>query len=112
MTLYLFVFLVFSFGNHIPLPTPPPNLSDKHVFNKRDKKPDGKENIYIGRPGRFQNPYTVNQYGRSKAIALFEIYLIKSGLINDISVLKDKNLICSCSPSPCHGDVIAKYLYQ
>ena len=100
------------------LSPPPPHplffyISDPHVFHISQKKPDGKENIDIRRPSKFGNPYTVREYGRSKAIILFEINFIKEGLYKDkdFQGLKNKNLICSCRPRQCHGDVIAKYLY-
>ena len=28
------------------------------------------------------------------------------GLLEEIRKLKGKNLVCFCSPKPCHGDVI------
>ena len=98
-------------------PPPPPPLFclfylDPHVYNIKDRKPDGEENIFIGRPSYFQNRYRVLEYGRGRAIALFEIELIKSGKIHEIEILRNKNLICFCSPECCHGDVIAKYLYK
>lgn len=58
------------------------------------------------------NPYTVEEYGEH-AIPLFKAYfinLIKDSKItrNHLEVLRGQRLGCSCSPKPCHGDIIAK----
>ena len=72
-----------------------------------------KENydVYIGRPGKWGNPYTLDNYTREEAIELYRKYLwsqIKSGkiTIDDLKQLQGKTLGCWCSPLPCHGEVI------
>ena len=87
---------------------PPSPLSDPQVFNIATRKPDGSDNIFIGRPSTFGNIFTVSEYGREKAIELFEDYLFNSGLIEQIGQLKGKNLICFCKPKKCHGDILLK----
>ena len=87
-------------------------LSDPHVVNVSSFRPNGKDIIYIGRPTKFSNPYKASIYGRKLAIILFEDYLFHSGLINDVYLLKDKLMACHCSPLACHGDILAKYIYN
>ena len=73
---------------------------------------DGKDGIFIGRPTKWGNPYRVKDYGRTRAIELYESYLLNSKLLNDIDELKDKRLICFCYPLQCHGDVLLKFIYN
>jgi hypothetical protein len=91
-----------------PLPLP----SDPHVLNIRHYKPNGNDTVYIGRPSKWGNPYTVEKYGRTQAIQLYEQHLISSKLVKQVSKLRNKILLCYCSPKPCHGDVLAKYIYN
>ena len=77
----------------------------------RNKK-ETKEGIDIGRPTKWGNPYRVQEYGRKKAVELYEEHLMKSRLIEDIEELRGKVLLCSCAPLECHGEVLIKLLYQ
>lgn len=77
--------------------------------------------MYIGRRGHgkdgyFGNPfYLSNESERAKILLQYKQYFYHR-IKNDaefklrISELKDKILGCFCSPKPCHGDIIAKYL--
>ena len=69
-----------------------------------------KDAVYIGRPSRWGNPYRLSKYSRSEAIRLFEIHLVNSGLIEQIHILKNKQLVCFCHPKACHGEVLLKYI--
>jgi hypothetical protein len=77
-----------------------------------------KGDVYIGRynedygKSKWHNPFHITFYTtRDNAIALYEKYLIGTGLINDIYQLKDANRLgCWCKPLPCHGDVLKKYI--
>ena len=79
------------------------------VYNKRhNNAPKGA--VYIGRPSFYGNPFTVEKYGRDRAIALYEealraepraIALIKKEL-------HGKDLVCWCAPLRCHGDILLK----
>jgi hypothetical protein len=76
------------------------------VYNRRhdDVPPDA---VYVGRPGKWGNPYVVGQDDtREQVIEMYRSYLTASGLINDISELAGKDLTCWCAPWPCHGDVL------
>ena len=70
-----------------PPTPPPPTFSDPKVFNIATHKPDGADYIFIGRPSIFGNPFTVSEYGRKKAIELFEKHLFSSRLIDQIHLL-------------------------
>lgn len=65
---------------------------------------------YIGRPSRFGNPYSLEEYGREEAVAKYEDYARKnSKLLEWIRLLpEDAVLGCWCFPRLCHGDVIMK----
>lgn len=85
--------------------------------------------VYIGRPGKgqsglFGNPVVIGQscpickevHGdRGATLPCYEQYLLNR-LANDTSFaeafwkLKNKTLVCFCSPLPCHGNVMAKVL--
>lgn len=70
---------------------------------------------YIGRPGKWGNPFTVEIYGRGVCIDMFEDWLIQR-LINgeitedELLELDGKTLGCWCKPRPCHGDVYVKII--
>lgn len=70
-----------------------------------------KYDVYIGRPGRWGNPYTIGKDGdRDEVIAKFETYLLgRPDLLRDLPSLKDKRLGCWCSPNRCHGDILELY---
>ncbi|MDD5151879.1 MAG: DUF4326 domain-containing protein [Flavobacterium sp.] len=84
------------------------------VYNKRDYYPF--DAVYCGRGSDFGNPYshknnTQAKYKvktRGEAIALFKHDLIRNQplLAKVKTELKGKNLLCYCSPYPCHCDVL------
>jgi hypothetical protein len=73
--------------------------------------------VYIGRGrgecGRWGNPFRIGPDGtREQVIAKYRAWLwgeIASGAIalEDLAALSGKVLGCWCSPSPCHGEVLA-----
>ena len=67
----------------------------------------GPYDVYIGRGGKWGNPFPEKQYGRYGCIVEYEKYLKKSPLINDLAELKGKTLGCYCAPKACHGHVLA-----
>ncbi len=79
----------------------------KYVVHCKKEKYD----VYIGRPGRWRNPYTIGEDGsREEVIQKFREYGIATGL--DIAAkreLKDKVLGCWCAPQSCHGDVLVEW---
>lgn len=62
---------------------------------------------YIGRGTIFGNPFILNRSGtRDVVINKFREYALNNPtLLYEISNI-DKDLVCHCSPSKCHGDVI------
>lgn len=99
------------------------------VVNRHRHKGDWPpHHFYIGRPGRiareevargaidatlFGNPFTLREHG-NKALELYKRHLWNS--IRDfpenlqalLCLPPDAVLVCSCSPKPCHGEVVAR----
>lgn len=84
------------------------------VVNKRRHKPTP-EDVYIGRPSKFGNPFAIGQDGdRAAVIAKYEEWLrgeIEGNRItrDDLASLRGKCLVCWCAPAACHGDVLKRY---
>lgn len=79
------------------------------VLNKhRDGIPKGA--VYIGRPSKWGNPFTMSEYGSNEAVVKkFREYLWRNKeLMAQLPELYDKDLVCFCSPKACHGDVLLK----
>ena len=76
------------------------------VVNKRKEPFD----IYIGRPGKWGNPFVMSgSTTREIAIQKYrEWILTQPQLLADIGSLKGKRLGCYCKPLACHGDVLAE----
>lgn len=81
------------------------------VYNKRSLNiPPGA--VYVGRPTRWGNPFTVQKYGRGHALKLYNQWIQSpeaAGLREEIvRELAGKDLICWCAPQPCHADTLIK----
>lgn len=78
------------------------------VLNKKtDFIPE--DAVYIGRPSIFGNPFVIGVDGnRNEVIEKYRRHIaLNIGLRKQIMTeLKDKDLVCWCSPKPCHGDVL------
>ena len=78
------------------------------VLNKRTDviPPDA---VYVGRPSKWGNPYTIESYRtRRMAILFYKMRLtvqVAEGNL-DLSELSGKDLVCWCAPLPCHADVL------
>lgn len=78
--------------------------------------------VYIGRAwGKFQtsawaNPYHISRgLDRDAACDLYEEYIeakLASGELNITDLIHAKRLGCWCSPERCHGDYLAKKIYD
>ena len=69
--------------------------------------------VYIGRPTKWGNPYTIGTHGtREEVIALYEVWIRKSSLMADLPELEGKVLGCWCAPRACHGDVLLKLIKE
>lgn len=77
------------------------------VHCKKDKY-----DVYIGRPSKWGNPFTIGTDGtREQVIELYREWIINGDgkhLLDDLDELKGKRLACWCSPKACHGDILAE----
>lgn len=70
-------------------------------------------NVYIGRGTPLGNPFTKAEHGE-RALELYRVHLWAAIQRRDPEILKALALapgtfiVCSCRPSPCHGDVVAE----
>ena len=72
------------------------------------------DSIYIGRPSRFGNPFIIGKDGnRAEVLAKYENFIRNDKqLLEDIKLLKGKDLVCWCSPKKCHGNIIIAILEE
>lgn len=70
--------------------------------------------IYIGRPSKWGNPYTIGKDGtREEVIDKYRRYILSNNkLLADLHELKDKTLGCWCKPKACHGDVLVELIEE
>jgi len=66
--------------------------------------------IYIGRPSKWGNPFSIGIDGtRKEVIEKYEKYILgNKELMNNLHELEGKVLGCWCKPKACHGDVLIK----
>lgn len=77
------------------------------VVNKHHKVPFS---VYIGRGSEWGNPYPIENGNRQEVIRLYEDYLRgNKKLLAKVGSLHGETLGCFCSPSVCHGDVLAAF---
>ncbi len=75
-------------------------------YSLQSASPNGLEVVYVGRPGKWGNPYKVsNVLSPSQAVELYRLWLAEKK--PDFSELKGKNLACFCREGElCHADVL------
>ena len=77
------------------------------VLNKRTDKipPDA---VYVGRPTKWGNPFVIGEDGnREEVVGRYEYWIERQlQLMDELPELKGKDLVCWCSPLPCHADVL------
>lgn len=68
--------------------------------------------IYIGRPSKWGNPFTIGKDGSRKEVCQkYKNYILENEeLLNDLDELEGKPLGCWCSPKLCHGDILIELL--
>lgn len=68
------------------------------------------DEVYIGRPSKWGNPFIIGKDGtRAEVIEKYEHYIRKNKkLMEDLWELKGKNLVCFCAPLACHGDILLR----
>lgn len=66
--------------------------------------------VYIGRPSKWGNPYSIGADGtRAEVVSKYEEYLKSNPeLLESLSELQGKDLICWCWPQACHGTVLLR----
>jgi len=81
------------------------------LWNLRRRPNVPKGSVYIGRPGKWGNPFVMGRDGtREEVIFKFEKRLrSKPDMMRVVKKeLRGKDLVCFCAPLPCHGDVLLK----
>lgn len=81
------------------------------VLNKRlHGLPPGA--CYIGRPSLFGNPFVIGRDGtRAEVVEKYRHWLWQQmrqnpEMLRRVAGLAGRDLVCWCSPKPCHGDVL------
>lgn len=81
---------------------------------------NGLEAVKVARPSKWGNPYSVERFGREKALTLFRLLVYKRRKENStfykrtrgywriiIRELRGKNLACFCKlDETCHADIL------
>ena len=69
--------------------------------------------VYIGRPSRWGNPFPLkNDADRGEAVEKYRAWLtsqVRNGSITtaELATLSGRRLVCWCAPKGCHGEVLA-----
>ena len=68
--------------------------------------------IYIGRPGKWGNPFTMPRDGnREEVINKYRNWILQQPqLLKDLHELRGKTLGCWCAPLSCHGNVLIELI--
>lgn len=81
------------------------------VLNARTVgKASGNGRVYIGRPGKWGNPFVIGSDGtRAEVIAKYRDWILaQPQLMAALGELEGQDLICWCAPLRCHGDVLVE----
>lgn len=70
--------------------------------------------IYVGRPSKWGNPFIIGSDGtREEVVDKYYKWLIpQKNLLACLPELAGKDLVCWCSPKPCHADILLKLSNQ
>lgn len=73
-----------------------------------------KYDVYIGRPSKWGNPFTIGKDGtRQEVIEKYRDWIkTQQHLLDSLEELRGKVLGCWCSPKACHGDVLTELLEE
>ena len=73
-----------------------------------------KYDVYIGRPSKWGNPFTIGpDGGRIEVIKKYRAWIkTQPHLIRELPKLKGKILGCWCKPLACHGDVLEEMIEE
>ena len=85
------------------------------VWNKRDPNCP-KDAVYVGRPSRWGNPYSIGKHGTREEVVLKYRHFIENDLDHpaDLELLRGRDLVCWChtwdgqgdNPMYCHADIL------
>jgi hypothetical protein len=81
-------------------------MSIPKVLNKKTDNipPDA---VYVGRPSKWGNPFKIGKDGtREEVIEKYSFWVKCNRDPLEFRELRGKDLVCWCSPLPCHGDVL------
>ncbi len=69
-----------------------------------------KYDVYIGRPSKWGNPFTIGKDGtREEVIVKYRNWILtQPNLLKDLHELRGKVLGCWCCPNSCHGEVLVE----
>jgi len=78
------------------------------VLNKRDLRSGTPVNsVYVGRPTALGNRFAIGKDGnRAEVIEKYRLYQLPSVSEPMLASLRGKDLVCWCSPQPCHADLL------
>ena len=68
-----------------------------------------KYTVYIGRPSKLGNPFTIGKDGtREQVVIKYKHYAVNNPhILRNISQLKEDDILaCWCAPEDCHGNAI------
>ena len=82
-------------------------LSQRIQMSRRKGWRKPANTVYVGRPGRFGNPFRREEYGLPHAVELYEAWIqqpVQAPLLAEArQTLRGKNLGCWCPiGAPCH----------
>lgn len=77
------------------------------VVNKKTHRP-GHDDLYIGRPSKWGNPFTIGRDGsREDVVRKYAEWIVtQPDLLRDLHELRGRTLVCWCAPQMCHGHVL------
>lgn len=90
------------------------------IGNRKNTRRKGALHFYIGRPTALGNPYPISKHvTRDTAIMLYGAWIehpepraerVLAELTEHLRQGQDIELVCYCSPAPCHGDKVKQEL--
>lgn len=86
-------------------------MTEPRVYNRFHKDaPRG--SVFIGRPSIWGNPFVIGKHGgREEVIEQYKKWFLSQPVLmqETIEKLRGQNLVCYCSPKPCHGDFLLEF---
>jgi hypothetical protein len=70
-----------------------------------------KYDVYIGRPSKWGNPFTIGKHGtREEVIQKYREWILRQDhLLKALPELFEKTVACWCAPHACHGEVLTEF---